>query len=68
MFDSIVQPASESIFVPDVEYPVLPVVMKVDNDVVCDLYNSCKKNPFVSNLASGQSAQAFLEFVGANAV
>ena len=42
--------------------------MRIDNDIACDIFNSCKKNPFVATLASGQSAPGFLEFMGSNAV
>lgn len=54
--------------VPEVDYPVLIQTVRVESSVVCGLYNSCKKNPFVSQLASGQSAVGFLDFMGANAV
>lgn len=53
---------------PDVQEKVLIQKVRVESDVACGLYNSCKKNPFVSQLASGQSAVGFLEFMGANAV
>lgn len=52
----------------DVDYPVLNQSMRVQSNVVWDLYNSCKKNPYVATLASGQSAVGFLEFMGSNAV
>ena len=58
----------EQIKDPDVDYPVLNQSMRVESSVVWDLYNSCKKNPFVTSLASGQSAVGFLEFMGSNAV
>ena len=53
---------------PDVDFPVLNVTMRVGNMIACDLYESCKKNPYVATLASGQSAIGFLEFMGSNAV
>lgn len=60
--------AGEQINVPDVDFPVLNLTMTVGNMVPCDLYESCKKNPYVTSLASGQSAIGFLEFMGSNAV
>ena len=42
--------------------------MKVGDQNTWDLFNSCKKNPYVATLASGQSAVGFLEFMGSNAV
>ncbi|CAI2373836.1 unnamed protein product [Moneuplotes crassus] len=54
--------------VEEVDFPVLIQKVRVESSVVCDLYNSCKKNPFVTSLASGQSAVGFLEFMGSNAV
>lgn len=58
----------EQINVPDVDYPCLNQTMRIGNDVACDIYNSWVKNPYVASLASGQSAQGFLEFMGTNAV
>ncbi|CAI2371284.1 unnamed protein product [Moneuplotes crassus] len=54
--------------VDDVDYPVLNQTMRMGNDVACGIFESCKKNPFVASLASGQSAPGFLEFMGSNAV
>jgi len=54
--------------VEEVDFPVLIQKVRVESSVVWDLYNSCKKNPFVTSLASGQSAVGFLEFMGSNAV
>jgi hypothetical protein len=42
--------------------------MRIGSQMTCDLFNSCKKNPFVATLASGQSAAGFLKFMGQNAV
>ena len=42
--------------------------MRIGNEVACDIFNSCVKNPYVATLASGQSAPGFLEFMGSNAV
>lgn len=58
----------DQIHVPDVDFLVLNQTFRVGNDVACDLFNSCVKNPYVASLASGQSAQGFLEFMGTNAV
>lgn len=58
----------DQIRVADVDYPVLNQTMRIDNDVACGIFESCKKNPFVATLASGQSAPGFLEFMGSNAV
>lgn len=38
---------------PNVDFPVANLTMRIGNDVACDLYKSCKKNPFVATLASG---------------
>jgi len=54
--------------VSDVDYPVLNQTMRISNDIACDIYSSCNKNPYVATLASGQSAIGFLEFMGSNAV
>jgi hypothetical protein len=53
---------------PDVDFPVANLTMYIGNDVACDLFNACKKNPFVATLASGQSAPGFMQFMGTNAV
>jgi hypothetical protein len=58
----------EQILVEDVDFPVLNLTMTIGNMVACDLYEACKKNPYVASLASGQSAIGFLEFMGSNAV
>ena len=42
--------------------------MRIGNDVACELFQACKKNPFVATLASGQSAPGFMQFMGTNAV
>lgn len=42
--------------------------MRIGNEVACDIFNSCVKNPYVATLASGQSAPGFIEFMGSNAV
>ena len=60
--------AFEQIKVKDVDYPVLNLTMRISNDLACDIFYSCKKNPYVATLASGQSAAGFLEFMGSNAV
>jgi hypothetical protein len=60
--------AGEQITVEDVDFPVLNLTMTIGSMVACDLYESCKKNPYVTSLASGQSAVGFLEFMGSNAV
>lgn len=44
------------------------MTMRIGNDVACDIFYSCNKNPYVATLASGQSAAGFLEFMGSNAV
>lgn len=53
---------------PNIDQPVANITMTIGNDVACVLFNSCKKNPFVATLASGQSAPGFLQFMGTNAV
>jgi hypothetical protein len=58
----------EQIHVDDVDYLVLNQTMRISNDIACDIFKSCNKNPFVATLASGQSAPGFLEFMGSNAV
>ena len=60
--------AFEQIKVKDVDYPVLNLTMRIGNDLAWDIFYSCKKNPYVATLASGQSAAGFLEFMGSNAV
>ena len=59
---------SIKIKVKDVDYPVLNMTMRISNDLAWDIFYSCKKNPYVATLASGQSAAGFLEFMGSNAV
>lgn len=58
----------DQIRVSDVDYLVLNQTMRISNDMACDIYKSCNKNPYVASLASGQSAAGFLEFMGSNAV
>lgn len=53
---------------PGVDFPVANLTMVIGNGVACDLFNACKKNPFVATLASGQSAPGFMQFMGTNAV
>jgi hypothetical protein len=60
--------AYDQIHVEEVDYPVLNLTMRIGNDVACDIFKSCNKNPYVATLASGQSAAGFLEFMGTNAV
>jgi len=42
--------------------------MRIGTEMSCEMFKSCKKNPFVATLASGQSAAGFLQFMGKNAV
>ena len=51
---------------PDFENDLANLTYRLYGDVACDLFNSCKKNPFVASLASGQSAPGFLQFMGTN--
>ena len=38
---------------PDVDFEVALLTMRIHPDISCDLFQSCKKNPFVATLASG---------------
>ena len=58
----------DQIYSEDIDGLALNQTVRVESSVTCDLYNSCKKNPYVASLASGQSAVGFLEFMGSNAV
>ena len=52
--------------IPDFGEDLANITYRMGSDAACDLYNACKKNPFVASLASGQSAPGFLQFMGTN--
>ena len=47
---------------------VMPANFTVTERYTCDLYDSCKKSPYVQQVSAMQSSHGFLQFQGANSV
>lgn len=53
---------------PALNSTVLNVTLKIAPDTACEMYQSCKKTQFVSQVSAMNSAEGLLNFVGNNAV
>lgn len=64
-YDHIIVPDP---FTPGKNLTVLNVTFKIDPDTACEMYTSCKKTPYVSQVSAMNSAEGLLNFLGNNAV
>ena len=55
-------------FTPGLNTTVLNVSMIIDAYTACEMYQSCKKTPYVSQVSAMNSAEGLLNFMGSNAV
>lgn len=55
-------------FTPGLNVTVLNVTLKIDPDTACEMYHSCQKTPYVSQVSAMNSAEGLLNFLGSNAV
>lgn len=64
-FDHILVPDP---FTPGLNVTVLNVTFKIDPNTACEMYQSCKKTPYVTEVSAMNSAEGLLNFLGSNAV
>ena len=44
------------------------VTITIESNTMCDLFDSCKRVPFVASVSAMSSPAGFISFLGANAV
>ena len=49
-------------------WPYVNLTLKIDPDTACEIYQSCKKTPYVSQVSAMNNAEGQLNFLGSNAV